>query len=207
MEQIFQDALNYLVSIDPWELTGLIFGLLAVYLLIKENILTWPAGIIYCLVSFYIFWNAKLYQDFGLTAFFLVMNIYGWYEWANPKKTKKDSSELPITSLQPKTYLILTGIAVVYISVSGFFFSNYTDASLPYADATTTGLSLIAMWMTAKKKIENWILWFIVDVLATIIYFYKGIYFYSFLYLIYIVMAVSGYMNWKRIREKQVVAE
>jgi nicotinamide mononucleotide transporter len=82
--------------------------------------------------------------------------------------------------------------------VLGFTLHQYTDASLPYWDSTTTILSFTGMWLTARKKIENWVFWFIVDIIATGVYFYKGIYFYAFLYMIYIGMAVSGFITWKK---------
>lgn len=199
---MLEEALNYFTTIDPWEFVGLIFGLLAVFFLIKENILTWPAGIIYCFISFYIFWNAKLYQDFGLTFFFLVMNIYGWYAWLNPTN-KKSADKLLITTTETKTWVYVLLFTFLWIGSTGIFFKTYTDASLPYWDATTTGLSISAMWMTARKKIENWILWFIVDVLSTIIYFVKNLEFYGFLYLVYIGMAVAGYLNWRKLMNQQ----
>ncbi len=197
MNDIIQQISHYIAQIDLWEFLGLVFGLLAVYYLIKENLLTWPTGIIYCFISFYIFWNQKLYQDFVLTGFFLVMNIYGWYFWTVGKS--KNSKTLLITQTQPLTLFILLIISIFYIFISGYFVGHYTDASLPYWDATTTGLSFIAMWLTARKKIENWLIWLIVDILATGIYFYKGIYFYSALYCVYIVLAILGWVNWKKL--------
>lgn len=205
METILQNAIQYSRDIDIYELLGLIFGLLAVILLIKENILTWPAGILYCFISLYIFLEAKLYQDFGLTIFFLVMNIYGWYSWRKPKDILAD--KLSITKTDLNSWLVLSLIAVVYILSTGYLFNRFTDASLPYADATTTGLSLIAMWMTAKKKLENWILWFVVDILATIVYVIKGIDFYALLYFIYIGLAVIGYLNWRKLYHQQELQE
>jgi len=185
------------------EAIGALFGLLAVWFLVKENILTWPAGIVYCLISFVVFWQVKLYQDFLLTGFFLAMNIYGWYAWRHPRKIKKTSGELPITTSRWQLLMVLGFISIVLIFISGYLFQRYTDASLPYGDATTTILSLSAMWMTARKKIENWVIWFAVDVLATIIYFYKGIYFYSALYLLYLGLAVAGYISWKKLMVAQ----
>ncbi len=205
MNDVFQQVLNYLVHINPLEFFGLLFGLLAVYYLIKEDIKTWPTGIIYCIFSLFIFWNEKLYQDFVLTAFFLAMNIYGWYSWLPSQQAKNNNqnSELLISRTSIQLQFILLIIAVCYILVSGYFVSRYTDASLPYWDATTTGLSFIAMIMTARKKIENWIVWLVVDIIATGIYFYKGIYFYSALYCVYIVLAILGWRNWSKLIKKQ----
>ncbi len=201
MDNFFIESLRYIQAINGIEFAGLVFGLLAVYWLIKENILTWPAGIIYCLVTLFVFWNAKLYQDFVLTLFFFIMNIYGWFSWSNQKD---DKHSLAISTTSKTTWSILILIAVLYSISTGLLFKNFTDASLPFADATTTGISFIAMWMTARKKIENWWLWFLVNILSTIIYAIKGIHFYVLLYFVYIFLAILGYMNWRKLYKTQL---
>lgn len=196
MEDILQQAIYYLTHIDPYEAAGLVFGLLSVLFLIRENILTWPSGIIYVLVSFVIFWREKLYADFALHVFFLVLNVYGWWYWIYG--SKKDEEEVPVTFTEPKLLLGLTLLSTAGVFVMGYFLTRYTDASLPYWDSATTVFSLTGMWLTARKKLENWYFWFLVDVLATGVYFYKEIYFYSILYFIYIGLAVSGYLAWRK---------
>ena len=198
---ILQDIFDYTIGMNLLEAAGLVFGLLAVYYLIKENIHTWPAGITYVFTSLIVFYEAKLYADLLLHVFFLFMNIYGWYYWIYGKKRGED--EVPITTSSGKVLVSISLISIAAIALLGYLLTTYTDASLAYWDSTTTILSLSGMWLTAKKKIENWHFWFVVDVLATGIYFYKGIYFYAALYLIYIGMAVSGYLQWKKTMEKQ----
>jgi len=198
MDEIFRQIINYASRINILEAGGLLFGLLCVWFLIKDNILTWPCGIIYVLISFIIFWKAKLYADFGLHVFFLILNIYGWYFWLKGGKEKDKSSEVPISTIDYKWWIGLVIFSFFGIFAMGSLLSR-TDASVPFWDSATTVLSLVGMWLTARKKIENWHFWFIVDVLATGVYVYKGIYFYALLYLIYIGMAIAGYLSWKRI--------
>jgi len=203
MKEFWEGVIVYAAGIDILELSGLIFGILTVYFLIKENILTWPCGIIYVLISFVIFWQQRLYGDFILHIFFLVLNIYGWYYWVTGKN--RGSEELPITRVTSKMMFRILAVSGLGILIFGYFLSNihiiWTDldaASVPYWDSTTSILSVTGMWLTARKKIENWYFWLIVDVIATIIYVYKGIYFYSALYGIYIVMAIAGYQAWNK---------
>ncbi len=205
MESLLQDIVKYVSQIDLLELLGLVFGLLAVYYLIKENILTWPAGIAYVLVSFVIFWQQKLYADFALHIFFLVLNVYGWWYWLKGGKAEANKEEVPITHTKSGILMGVLVISIIGIGVMGSLLTAYTDASLPYWDSVTTVLSLSGMWLTARKKIENWYFWFVVDVLATGIYFYKGIYFYAILYLIYIGLAIVGYLAWKKTMKAQIV--
>ena len=198
---MWQEILQYAINIDQLELGGLVFGLLAVWFLIKQNILTWPAGIIYISISFVIFWRIQLYGDFILHIFFLFLNVYGWYYW----KKGNQNQEVPVTSMNIKNNLQLAIITGFGILIFGYFLQqlpNLIDglapASIPYWDATTSILSVTGMWLTTRKKIENWYYWLAVDIVASIIYMYKGIYFYSFLYGVYILMAVWGYLEWKK---------
>ena len=202
MQQFWKEVINYAVHLDLLELSGLIFGILCVFFLIKENILTWPCGIIYVLISFVIFWQQRLYGDFILHIFFLVLNIYGWYFWILGKN--KDEDELPVTKVSSRMMSWILIFSALGILVFGFFLSSIhliweglDEASVPYWDSTTSILSVTGMWLTARKKIENWYFWLIVDVVATVIYIYKGIYFYAALYGIYIIMAVAGYRAWR----------
>ena len=198
---MWNEIIEYAVHIEKLELAGLFFGLLAVWFLIKQNILTWPAGIIYIFISFVIFWRIQLYGDFILHIFFLILNIYGWYYWKNGNKEE----EPEVSSYSLKTNLIIAFFTLIGVFVFGvflqnlpLFFTDLTPASLPYWDATTSILSVTGMWLTTRKKIENWYYWLLVDIIASIIYVYKGIYFYSFLYAVYIIMAVWGYLEWKK---------
>ena len=150
-----------------------------------------------------------MYGDFLLHVFFLVLNLYGWYHWLYGKTEKNDS--IKIESLNLKQNVVYVIIAIIIVFVFGllldnihFIFPNLTPASVPYWDATTTSLSVVAMWLTARKKIENWIYWLIVDILAVGIYIYKEIYFYALLYFIYIGLAIAGYLAWKKLMKQQI---
>jgi nicotinamide mononucleotide transporter len=201
MQNIWHEIVSYTSQIDILEFLGMVFGLLTVWYLIKQNILTWPAGITYVLISFVIFWKIQLYGDFILHIFFLVLNIYGWYYWTRSKGEK----ELPVTTLTFKHNLLLAGVTLVGVVVFGYFLqqlpnmvSGLQPAALPYWDATTSILSVTGMWLTTRKKIENWYYWLVVNILATGIYIYKGIYFYALLYFVYIFLVSSGLIAWRK---------
>lgn len=205
---MLEQVIDYAVNMDHLELAGLIFGLLAVWYLIKQSILTWPAGIIYVLISFVIFWRIQLYGDFILHIFFLVLNLYGWYYWL--WGVKEGEAEVPVTVNSLKNNLFIAAATLAGVVVFGYFLQNLPSfidglqpAALPYWDATTSILSVTGMWLTTRKKIENWYYWIVVDVLATGIYMYKGIYFYSVLYGVYIIMAIYGYLEWRKTLRNQ----
>lgn len=202
IESFLRDVVNYAANMEALEFMGFLFGVLCVLFLIKQHVLTWPFGIAYVIISLVVFMQAKLYADFVLHIFFLFMNIYGWYYWVFGKR--QNESTVPVTTITLNTWIVLLIISASGIALWGFLLNTYTDASLAYWDSTTSVLSFSAMWLTARKKIENWILWLGVDILATGIYFYKGLYFYCLLYLIYIGMAVAGYLSWKRSMDQKL---
>ena len=177
------------------EIFGLCTGTLSIALLIKQNIWTWPLGIAYTLASLYIFFTAKLYADFALHIFFLVMSFYGWYYWLQGKNGH--DPELPVSNEGKKVLAYSIFICVLAINLTGNLFTTYTDADLPYWDNTTSILSILAIWLQGRKKIECWMFWLIIDILSVGIYFYKELYFYTLLYLIYVVMAFLGYKAWR----------
>lgn len=204
---ILQQLYNYGSTMDFLEFSSLVFGLLCVYFLIKENILTFICGIIYVIISFFIFWEARLYGDFLLHIIFLLLNIYGWYNWV--KGSSPSESELKVTSLDSKNFvqiIVLTLLGVLVfaqiLKIGPSLIEGMEPASLPLWDSVTSVLSVTGMWLTTKKKIQNWYFWFIVDILATGIYFYKELYFYSLLYFVYIFLAVAGYLAWRKSMSK-----
>ncbi len=198
---VIDDILTYLSDMGGLELAGLIFGLLNVFFLIRQSIKNWFFGILYILISFIIFWQSRLYGDFLLHIVYLVLNVYGWIHWAG-----KDSSEpLIVTRLSGQEVFRTIGTTVIGVILFAqllihipSWFPAMEPASLPYWDSTTTIMSIIAMWLTTQKKIENWIYWLLIDILATGIYYYKELYFYSLLYFIYIFFAIWGLQAWRR---------
>jgi len=172
------------------------FGLIAVWLLIKRNIWTWPFGIFYIAISLHIFYTSKLYADFALHVFYLFMHIYGWIFWLQIGTEK--SIRPKISREKQKVLLLLSVASLISIVFSGYLLSKFSDADLPYWDSITSILSLSAMWLQSRKRIECWGLWLFVDIIAAGIYLYKGILFYSLLYTVYIGMAVLGFKTWQK---------
>ena len=185
------------------EFFALVFGLIAVYFNTKENVWGWPTGIVGVVLSGIVFYHARLYSDLSLQVIYFVLGFYGWYEWlyGGRNNTVLKVSTLPRGTL---VWLILAG--VVGNVVIGYLFSTYTDADLAYWDAFTTSFSLVGQYMLAKKKIENWILWLVVDLVASGMYIYKELYMLSLLYFLFLGLATYGYLNWKKsFRENQLV--
>jgi len=197
---------NYFVS-SPWELIGAASGLLCVWLIIRENIWNWPVGLAYALVSLLVFYKARLYSDLVLHVFYVFMNGYGWYYWLRGAGARSSGGRLVVARLRKRSASLLGVATVIGIVAMGWLFDYYTDADLAYWDSTTTVMSFAAMWMAAHKYIENWIVWLVIDVLATGIYIFKGIWPYAVLYGLYIPMAVWGWMAWLRSMSSSMVKD
>jgi len=184
-------------SMDWLEGIGLVSGLLCVWLLIRENVWTFPVGLIYAFVSVAVFIEQRLYADVLLSGYYVLMNAYGWWYWLYGGR--RSSTDDLVPGYTPhSTMAQLLGLSILGIAAMGWFFDTQTDADLPYWDSATTVLSFAAMWMTARKYLENWVLWLVVDVIATVMYAVKGIELYALLYAIYLGMAVMGWRAWRR---------
>lgn len=180
------------------EISGVITGLLSVYLIVKQSIWNWMFGIINAIIYAYIFYQAKLYPDVMLQGVFFTLSIYGWYKWVKGIKVKEETKELPVTTLTilGKISCVL-GILLVY-QIMGFLYKKYTDAAFPYTDSLTTTISLFAQYIMTIKKLENWILWIIADVVMVVLYHSKGLNLTALLFFIYLLLCIKGYIEWKR---------
>ncbi len=176
------------------EAFGLISGLLCVWLLIRQNILTFPIGLAYAVATVVVMAQSKLYADVLLNAYYVLINAYGWWYWTRARKAT--GTPLAVTWTPRGTQVWLLVACVLGIALMTTVLSQ-TDAELIFWDSTTTILSFAAMWMTARKYVENWAVWWVVDIIATVMYVYKGLYFYAVLYGIYLVMAVMGWRAWR----------
>ena len=181
------------------ELTGTIFGIAGVWLTVRENILCFPVGIVNVSLYALLFFQSKLYSDAILQIIYIGLLIYGWYEWIQKRGNNKQLS-VSRTSRMLTYYLLAAGIMATFLI--GTFFRYNTDASLPYIDSLTTSMSLIAQWMVARKKIENWLVWIVADIIYVSMYVYKHLYLTSVLYFIFIILAVIGWIEWKKDLQK-----
>jgi len=202
----FLNLLGY--SMSYIEFTGVVFGLIAVWLSAKAHILSWPIGIINVILAAILYFQIQLYPDMFLQIFFFVTNIIGWWRWANPKPNEADKKQELKVSYMKKNQLIFTVlIAVAGTFILGQFASNLHEwfpkifskpSAYPYVDSFITVMSVLTTFYMIEKKVESWIIWIIVDIIATILYYIKGVKFYSLEYLIFTIIATYGLMHWAK---------
>lgn len=177
------------------EIIGFVFGIAGIWLTIKENVWCFPIGLINVGVSLVLFFEQKLYSDAIQQVVYICLLTYGWLKWANGD-TKM--STLKISFSSKKLLFSAFIFCILFSIVVGSLFKKYTDASLPYWDASATALSFTAQWMIAKKKIENWLLWVVVNLMYIGIYLYKDLYLYTLLFAIYFLLAIKGWLLWNK---------
>lgn len=177
------------------ELFAAIVGAVSVWLSVRQNILSWPTAIVNVVLYVVVFYQAKLYADMGLQVVYAVLSIYGWYEWLYGGEGR---TELHVTRTGPGLAALLTLIALSGAALLGTLLRHTTDAALPYMDSFLSSTSLVAQWMMTKKKLENWLVWIAVDVLYVGMFIFKGLYLTAGLYLVFLALAVKGYLDWRR---------
>ena len=195
------------------ELVGTIFNLACVILVARRNILTWPVGIIAVVLFGALFWQINLYADVLEQVYYLVTGVVGWYMWAKLRHHDSDDKKVLITTNSLKVNLLwVAGIAVVS-AISTWALSHvhtwlpaiFTEpASLPAIDATTTVMSFAAQILMMRRKLENWVLWIVVDVVAVWLYWYKQVPFVSLLYVLFTINAIYGYVSWRNTSKREL---
>ena len=184
------------------EIAGTIIGIIYLWQEYNTSIYLWITGIIMPTIYLFVYYNAGLYADFGINIYYLIIAVYGWLSWKysfgiTKQKERTQAEELMISRIPTKkVYILLLLFVLVWLSIS-FILKRYTDSTVPVTDAFTTALSIIGMYMLARKYLEQWIVWAIVDIVCVGLYFYKELYFTSVLYAIYTIIAIFGYRKWK----------
>ena len=188
------------------ELLGTAVGIIYLWLEYRASIYLWIAGIIMPAIYLFIYYDAGLYADFGINIYYLLIAIYGWIAWKTGftlSNRNKKSGELPISRTPGYMW---PRIVAVYIAAQLFItwiLVDYTDSTVPIADSFTTALSIVGMWMLARKYVEQWWVWCIVDVASTALYVYKELYFTAALYAVYAIIAIFGYRKWKKMMQDE----
>lgn len=193
--EIFDSIISALQKITLTEWLIFISALLYVLLVAIENSWGWLFGIIASGLSVYLCFSGNLFLESGLNIFYVIIGIYGWYQW---KYGSKQKTEIAISKLPFKKNLQLFVLGIIVWIPFGYFAKNYSTQALPYLDAFITAFSLIATWMTAKKIIENWLYWIVIDSLGILLFAYREFYLLALLNIIYTLIATAGYFKWRK---------
>ena len=190
---------NFLVQ--NWlEITAVIFAILYLVLAVKQNILCWTAGIISSILYFFIMQTAGLYMEAYLQVFYVAMGIYGWSQW---RVSDAKHSSFVVNTWSKYEHLSAISIILALSLLSGFLLERFTDAALPFLDALVTWGAVVATYMVAKKLLENWIYWFVIDATSIFLFIERGLWLSAILFATYLVIIFFGYQSWNKVREGQ----
>ena len=187
-----------------WEVLAVVLAVTYLVLAIRQNIWCWAAAFISTLIYLYIMYEAKLYMESVLQLFYLGMAVYGWYQWRNPGEGRE---ELAVTTWPLRKHVIAIGSVLLLVFISGELLTRFSDAALPHLDSFTTWGAIVATFMVARKILENWIYWFVIDAVSVGLYLSRDLYFTAGLFVVYLVMIVIGYRSWRASMETPLRAE
>lgn len=183
------------------EFLAFVFGILSVWYAKKENIWVYPTGLIATIITTYLLYVAGYLGDMMVNGYFAIMSVYGWYKWAR-KENEAENVAISRTNAREK----ITGIVLFFVTVLVVFgiynFFDYEIKKDNYIDIFASGIFFTGMWYMALKKIENWTLWILGDIIVTPLYAYRGLGMLSLQYLIFTILAITAYLEWKRILNK-----
>jgi nicotinamide mononucleotide transporter len=183
------------------EIVAVLLGLANIVLIIRRSVWNFPFGIAMVSLYFVIFREVKLYSDAGLQLFFVVVNLYGWWSW---HRNKADAGEVIVRRLTPLGYALWIFGAVAAIWGWGAFMGTYTGTSYPYWDASVAMLSVVGQILMARRFVENWHYWIILNLISIPLYVAKGLHLTAGLYGLFLVLAIAGLVEWRKVEQKVI---
>lgn len=203
MIEFFSTAGEQFLRNSILELTAVVFAIAYLVLAVRENILCWFSAGISTIIFLYIFWDVKLYMESGLQVYYLAMAAYGWYQW---QLATEGSTSLQVSMWSMQQHLIALALIALLTVISGYLLSSGTDAQLPYLDSFTTWGSVVTTFMVARKVLENWIYWLVIDSISIYLYIDRELYFTSILFAAYIVIIFFGWFSWSKSYQQKMQA-
>ena len=204
MIEVINTIAHQLLQNSLLELAAVIFAVAYLVLAVRENSLCWYAAGMSTLIFLFIFWDVKLYMESGLQIYYLAMAFYGWYQW---RGANRETASLQVSKWRAKQHVIALVLIATLTFISGSLLNSGTDANLPYLDSFTTWASVVTTFMVARKILENWFYWLVIDSVSIYLYLDRELYFTSLLFAIYIVIIFFGWFAWNRsYRQREIEA-
>ena len=173
--------------------TAVILAVLYLLLAVRQHILCWLCWIISSCLYLYVMYEAGLYMESMLQIFYIIMGFYGWSQW----NKSDDQASFQVNRWSPVNHLIAIAVVLMLTFASGKVLELYTEAAMPFIDALTTWGAVVTTYMVAKKLLENWVYWFVIDSISIYLFVSRELYFTAFLFLVYLFIIVIGYRSWR----------
>lgn len=187
-----------------------LLGLLYIFLEYRASIWLWAVGIVMPAMDIALYWSHGLYGDAGMAVYYTLAAVYGFAVWkfgkrsATAESEKSEKSEIPVSHMPLRVFGPVLAFFAVAWALTWYVLSTFTDSSVPVLDGFTNALSIVGLWALARKYVEQWVFWIVVDVVSCYLYVTKGVPFKALLYGLYVVIAVAGYVKWKKLAREGV---
>lgn len=201
-----QAIIEQFLATSPWEAVASLLGLAYLLLAVRRNLLCWLCAFVSTAIYLMLFAKAALYMQSLLQVFYLVMAVYGFLDW---RRGRTDTGEVKIESWTVNRHLTMALLVIIASAINGWWLDHWTDSPAPYLDSFVTWGSVVTTWMVARRIIENWLYWIVVDSAAAWLYFSQGLLATTVLFIIYLGIVVRGYFVWRReqaLQNKAVLA-
>lgn len=199
MNAWLESLINGAQSMSPWEAVAVIFAIAYLLLAVRENILCWLFAFMSTAIYTVLFWDVSLLMESALNVYYMAMAVFGWYQWTRGGHNGDDQPHaLAIQSMSNRQHTqVITAIAILTF-VSGYLLSEYSSAAWPYVDSFTTWASVITTYLVTRKYLQNWLYWIVIDAVSVPLYIDRGLNLTALLFAAYIVIAVFGYLGWRK---------
>jgi nicotinamide mononucleotide transporter len=202
-DTFIQGVINAAHAMSYWEVVAVILGIAYLVLAMRQNSLCWYAAFGSTAIYTWLFFDVSLLMESALSFYYLIMAVYGWYVWNKTPMAVGESTTLPVITWSKKQHAFTIVAVCILTFISGYLLSNHTGAVMPYLDSFTTWGAVITTYMVAKKVLENWIYWIVIDTLAIYLYIDRELYLTSALMATYVVLAFIGFNAWNKSLKQQ----
>jgi len=195
MQELSNFVYSLLAELNVWEACAVILAICYLLLAAQENVFCWYCALISTAIYTFLFWDVSLLMESALNVYYMAMAVYGWYLW---KFAGDGHHGIAIRTLQGKHHFLIIAVVLIVSVISGSLLGEHTNAAWPFIDSFTTWSSVITTIMVAKKILENWLYWFVIDAISIPLYIDRGLYLTAILFACYLVIVVLGYLNWRK---------
>ena len=184
-------------SMSPWEAVAVVFAIAYLLLAVKENILCWLFALLSTAIYTILFWDVSLLMESALNVYYMAMAVYGWQQWTRGGSNGGGKHALAIRPMSGKQHVVVIAAIAILSLVSGYLLGEHSSAVWPYVDSFTTWASVITTYLVARKYLENWLYWIVIDTVSIPLYLDRGLNLTALLFVAYVVIAVIGYFKWR----------
>ena len=188
-----------LIDSDWIEPVAVVLAIAYLLLAIKQNISCWFAAFFSSLLYFFVMYSAGLYMEAGLQIFYCVMAVYGWTQW---RVSLPNNKKFLVKTWNRNQHIKAISLIILLALTSGWALEKFTNAALPFIDSLTTWGAIVTTYMVAKRLLENWIYWFVIDTISVFLFYSRGLFLTSILFFVYLIIIYFGYKSWTEMKDE-----